>query len=84
MFHCLEASKRKSLYKIMNSSKQESLGVTLVFSRVDFLTFLIIAAVILAIVYLLEQRRIFHNDMKGYQKDIIMLNLYVPDNIALS
>lgn len=67
----------------MNSSKQESLGVTLVFSRVDFLTFLIIAAVILAIVYLLEQRRIFHN-MKGYQKDIIMLNLYVPDNIALS
>lgn len=54
------------------------------FSIVDFLTFLIIAAVILAIVYLLEQRRIFHNDMKGYQKDIIMLNLYVPDNIALS
>ena len=69
----------------MNSSKQESLGVTLVFSRVDFLTFLIIAAVILAIVYLLEQRGIFNNDIGiSSQEGIIMLNLYVPDNTALS
>lgn len=55
------------------------------FSRVDFLTFLIIAAVTLAIVYLLEQRGLFHNDIGiSSQEDIIMLNLYVPDNTALS